>query len=161
MSIEVIKQNNGTYKAFTDNGRNVTDKEVIAWAKEVQKLGAGEISLTSVDHEGSGKGFDLDLAKSVTDSVSIPVVVHGGAGKMLHVLNLAKEVPISGVAIASLFHYNYLMYNRNTEGYGEEGNIDFLKSNQTLSSIQSVSIEDLKYYLLQHNIFCRTHETLI
>ena len=161
VSIEVIKQTNGTYKSFTDNGRNTTDKEVIAWSKEIQRLGAGEISLTSVDQEGSGKGFDLVLAKSVTDAVSIPVVVHGGAGKIQHVLNLAKAVPISGVAIASLFHYNYIKHNRNTDNYDEEGNIDFLKSTKILSNIQSVSIDDLKSYLLQNDIPCRKHETFI
>ena len=161
VSIEVIKQVNGTYTAFTDNGRNATDKEVVAWAKEVEKLGAGEISLTSVDQEGSGKGFDLTLARSVTEAVSIPVVVHGGAGKMKHVLNLVKNVSISGVAISSLFHYNYIKHNRNTEGYEEEGNIEFLKSNKILTNIQSVSIDELKSYLLHHNIFCRNHETFI
>ena len=102
-----------------------------------------------------------NLVHNVTKAVSIPVVVHGGAGKMEHVLSLAKEVPASGIAIASLFHYNYIKHNRNTDGYEEEGNIDFLKSNKILSNIQSVSIDELKSYLLQHNIYCRKHVSSI
>jgi len=158
ISIEAIKQPDGHYLAFTDNGRNSTGKEVVAWAKEIERLGAGEISLTSVDREGAGKGFDIVLAKQVMEAVSIPVVVHGGAGDMQHVLELSKQVPVSGISIASLFHYDYILHNRHTDGYEEEGNIDFLKSNRVLSHIDSVSIVELKSYLLEHDITCRKDE---
>lgn len=158
ISIEAIKQPDGRYLAFTDNGRNSTGKEVVAWAKEIERLGAGEISLTSVDREGAGKGFDIVLVKQVMEAVSIPVVVHGGAGDMQHVLELSKQVPVSGISIASLFHYDYILHNRHTDGYEEEGNIDFLKSNRVLSHIDSVSIVELKSYLLEHDITCRKDE---
>ncbi len=158
VSIEAIRQPDGQYMAFTDNGRNITDKEVVSWAKQVESLGAGEILLTFVDKEGAGKGFDIDLAKKVTESVSIPVVVHGGAGQMQHVLDLYELVPVSGIAIASLFHYNYIMHNRKTEGYEEEGNIDFLKSDRVFSRIEDASIADLKALLINQNIYCRKHE---
>ena len=155
VSIEAICQPDGSYKAFTDNGRNSTDKEVVSWAKYVEELGAGEILLTFVDKEGAGKGFDAGLAKKVTDAVSIPVVVHGGAGQMKDILDLCHQVPVSGVAIASLFHYDYIVHSRHTEGYEAEGNIDFLKSNRSLSSIKSASIVELKALLISHNISCR------
>ena len=158
VSIEAIKQPDGRYKAFTDNGRNSTSQEVVAWAQEVERLGAGEILLTCVDQEGSGKGFDLYLAKQLCSAVNIPVVVHGGAGNMQHVLDLTKDLPLSGVAIASLFHYDCILHNRQIDGYEEEGNIDFLKSNRALSNIQSLSIKELKSFLLENNIVCRKNE---
>lgn len=157
VSIEAIKQPDGNYKAFTDNGRNSSSRDVISWAQEVEQRGAGEILLTCVDKEGSGKGFDLLLAKELSNAVSIPVVVHGGAGNMEHVLDLIKSSSLSGIAIASLFHYDCILHNRQLEGY-DEGNIDFLKSNRALSTIDSVSIKDLKSYLLDNNIACRENE---
>jgi imidazole glycerol-phosphate synthase subunit HisF len=155
VNIEAIKQPNGSYKAFTDNGRNSSNKEVISWAKEVEQRGAGEILLTCVDHEGLGKGFDLTLANKLCDSVKIPVVIHGGAGKQQHVLDLSKDLPISGVAIASLFHYHGILQSRQIDGYEEEGNIDFLKSNKTFSNIEGSSVPDLKSFLLENKIPCR------
>jgi len=156
--IEAIKQRDGSYIAFTDNGRNSSGREVISWAKEVEQLGAGEILLTFVDQEGSGKGFDLILARQVCDAVKIPVVIHGGAGSMQHILDATKDLPLSGVAIASLFHYDFILHNRQIEGYEEEGNIDFLKSNRSLSSIDSKSIKELKLFLLDNNVLCRIDE---
>mgnify|MGYP000533574761 CR=1 FL=1 len=155
VNIEAIKQPNGSYKAFTDNGRNSSNKEVISWAKEVEQRGAGEILLTCVDHEGLGKGFDLTLANKLCDSVKIPVVIHGGAGKQQHVLDLSKDLPISGVAIASLFHYHGILQSRQIDGYEEEGNIDFLKSNKTFSNIEGSSVPDLKSFLSDNKILCR------
>ena len=158
ISIEAIKQSDGKYSAFTDNGRNPTGRDVVEWAREVEQLGAGEISLTCVDKEGAGKGFDLALAREVIDSVRIPVVIHGGAGSVQHVVDLAKDSSISGVAISSLFHYDYIVHNKDLSGHESEGNRDFLKSNKTPSSIQSSSINNLKLSLLEKNILCRKYE---
>ncbi len=161
VSIEAIRQPDGRYTAFTDNGRNITNREVISWAKHVEELGAGEILITFVDNEGSGKGLNIDLARKVSGSVSIPVIVHGGVGQMKHVLELCGQVPVSGVAIASLFHYHYIVHNRRIEGFEEEGNIDFIKSNRALSSIDSASIGELKSLLINHDISCRKHEKAV
>ena len=156
-SIEAIEQPNGDFMAFSDNGRNSSGFEVITWAKELEQLGAGEILLTCVDQEGGGKGFNLPLAKQICSAVNIPVVIHGGAGSKNHVLDLTRDVQVSGVAIASLFHYDCILHNRQIEGY-EEGNIEFLKSKKTVSNIQNISIEKLKVFLLENNILCRSHE---
>ena len=67
-------------------------------------------------------------------------------------------MPLSGVAIASLFHYDFILHNRQIDGYEEEGNIDFLKSNRVLSSIESKSIKELKLLLLDNNVLCRIDE---
>jgi cyclase len=155
VSIEAIRQPDGSYMAFTDNGRNSTGCEVVEWAKEAESLGAGEILLTSVDHEGSGNGFNIDLIGQVVEAVSVPVVAHGGAGCLEHVLELAGLFPVSGLALASLFHYDFITMNREIEGYESEGNIEFLKSNRVLTSIKSAKISDVKESLMENNVDCR------
>ena len=155
VAIEAIRQLDGHYMAFTDNGRNTTGKEIVSWAKQAEELGAGEILIVSVDQEGTGKGFDLNLAKQVSDEVSVPVVIHGGAGHINDVLELANHVPVSGIAIASMFHHEYIANNRHLEGYDDEGNIEFLKSNRVMSNIEAATIRDLKALLVKHNISCR------
>ena len=157
ISIEAIKQPDGSIKAFTDNGRNYTGQDVISWCREVQDRGAGEIVLTSVDHEGIGGGMHKDLIKEVCDNVTIPVVVHGGIGNKEHILDIAENISISGIAIASLFHYHYIKNNRSLAGYEVEGNIEFLKTSKTLSSITDTTINDVKFFLVKENINCRNN----
>ena len=82
IAIEVIKQPDGSFLAYTDNGREYTGVEVIEWAKQVENRGAGEILLTSIDQEGTGTGYDLELIKMVTEVVTIPVIAHGGCGSV-------------------------------------------------------------------------------
>lgn len=154
VAIEAIKQPNGSYIAFTDNGRNRTGKEVVSWVKEVENLGAGEILLTSVDQEGSGEGMDVDLIRQVCDAVTIPVVAHGGIGNPKHALDVTSQLPVSGLAIASMLHYHYITLNKNLDGFEEEGNIEFLKSNRILSSIKASTINDLKLLLKKNMINC-------
>lgn len=103
-SIEAKRKSNH-WEAYMDNGRESTGKDVVEWAKELEKLGAGEILLTSIDQEGTKKGFDLALAKAVCDAVSIPVIASGGIGKPLDVSKLCSQVDVDAVAIASLLHY--------------------------------------------------------
>ena len=155
ITIEAIRQHDGNYLAFTDNGRNYTGMDVIEWAKKVEQMGAGEILLTSVDHEGAGKGFDVNLIQQVTDAISIPVVAHGGAGKREQVLQLAERINVSGIAIASMLHYDYILINRHLSGYEREGNIEFLKTNRRLTHIETLRIKDLKEFLVSNKIDCR------
>ncbi len=81
-------------------------KDVIEWAKEVEKRGAGEILLQSVDHDGRQRGFDLELSKKVVESVNIPVVISSGAGKLEDIKELIDYAKPSGVALATLLHYD-------------------------------------------------------
>ena len=89
-------------EAYIDNGREPTGLSVIEWAQKLQDLGAGEILLTSVDREGTKKGFDVDLIREV-NKLSVPVVACGGLGKPEHINVLPKNV---SVACASVLHYN-------------------------------------------------------
>ena len=104
VNIEAKKWDNW-YECYTDCGRIQSNKNVVEWAKEVEQRGAGEIFLQCVDRDGRKKGFDLELAKKVVDSVNIPVVVTSGAGSLEDIKELIEFVKPSGVAIASLLHY--------------------------------------------------------
>ena len=94
------------WECYTDCGRIQSGKDVIEWAQESEQRGAGEILLQSVDCDGRRRGFDIDLAARVVGSVGIPVVVSSGSGSMKDISELIKEVDPSGVAIASLLHYD-------------------------------------------------------
>jgi len=155
VSIEAIRQPDGSYQAFTDNGRNRTGQDVVSWAMEVERLGAGEILLTSVDKEGSGVGLDKDLIQKVSSAINIPLVAHGGIGQPEHILDVEKESKISGVAIASLLHYHFIKTNTHINGFETEGNIEFLKSNRIFNRINPMALQDLKNALSTAKINCR------
>ena len=94
------------WECFTDCGRIQSSKNVLDWALEVEQRGAGEILLQSVDSDGKQKGFDIELAKAVIPSIDIPVVVSSGAGSLEDIKTLIEEANPSGIAIASLLHYD-------------------------------------------------------
>jgi cyclase len=104
-SIEA-KRKGERWEAYISNGREPTGRDVIEWAKELEKRGAGEILVTSVDQEGTQRGFDIELCVVVEAAVRIPVVVSGGAGKLQHLQQLDARTELQGVAIASLLHYD-------------------------------------------------------
>ncbi|EDZ62872.1 imidazole glycerol phosphate synthase, cyclase subunit HisF [Sulfurimonas gotlandica GD1] len=104
-SIVAKKIDDGKWEAYIENGREPTGVDVLAWAKEVQELGAGEIMLTSIDKEGTKKGFDLELNKAVAELVNIPVISSGGAGSTKDIVHLCESSDIDAVAIASILHY--------------------------------------------------------
>lgn len=105
VSIEAKKWDNW-YECYTDCGRIQSGKNVLEWVKEVEQRGAGEILLQCVDTDGRQKGFDKELAKKVVESVNIPVVIASGAGKLEDIKELIEYAKPSGVAIASLLHYD-------------------------------------------------------
>lgn len=154
VAIEVIKQPNGEYLAFVDNGREHTGVEAISWAKKVEELGAGEIVITSVDKEGTGEGFDLNLIREITKNVNIPVVAHGGAGKPEDVCDAIMN-GASAVAISSIIHYDYVQNYKHGIDKKSEGNTTFLESGKSFNKIVPCSLSKLKSTLIEHNIECR------
>lgn len=154
VAIEAIKQKDGGYLAFTDNGREQTTKEVYSWAKEVENMGAGEILLTSVDRDGTGEGFDLELISEVSSRVSIPVIAHGGAGSLEHILQVARDTDVSAVCLASTLHYSTIERHSMSSGSGE-GNFSFRQSKQKFNKITPLSFQEIKSYLIKNNIGCR------
>ncbi len=105
LSIEAISQGPGKWEAFTDNGRERTGKDVIEWVKQGVELGAGEILITSVDREGTRKGYDIDLIRQVSAAVSVPVIASGGMGTVEHMLAAARDGHADAVAMADVLHY--------------------------------------------------------
>jgi cyclase len=93
------------WEVFTHGGRKGTGLEAVAWAKQVEALGAGEILLTSMDRDGTKSGFDLALTRAVSDAVSIPVIASGGVGSLADLANGVTEGHADAVLAASIFHY--------------------------------------------------------
>lgn len=106
VSIDAKKVGDGVYEVYTHGGKQPTGKSPAQWAREVEALGAGEILLNSIDRDGSMQGYDIELVKSVTDVVSIPVVAASGAGKPEHFSEVFREAGASAVAAASIFHFS-------------------------------------------------------
>lgn len=94
-----------SWRVYTHGGRRPTNWEVVAWAKEAVKRGAGEILLTSMDRDGGKDGFDLALTKRVSEAVSVPVIASGGAGCAQHFVDVFQTTQADAALAASIFHY--------------------------------------------------------
>jgi len=93
------------WEVFTHGGRNATGLDAVQWASRVMALGAGEILLTSMDRDGTGQGFDLELTRAVSESVSIPVIASGGVGCLEHLYEGVTQGAADAVLAASIFHF--------------------------------------------------------
>ncbi|MEY3951321.1 MAG: Imidazole glycerol phosphate synthase subunit hisF synthase cyclase subunit synthase [Pseudomonadota bacterium] len=93
------------WEVFTHGGRTATGRDAIEWAREVADRGAGEILLTSMDRDGTGKGFDLELTAAISDAVSLPVIASGGVGSLEHLREGVVEGRADAVLAASIFHF--------------------------------------------------------
>lgn len=105
-SIEAKCVGENKWEAYTDNGRVVTGLDVVIWAKKLEELGAGELLITSIDQEGTAKGYDIELIKRIAPEVSIPVIACGGAGNPEHIAKVIQEGHADAVSAAHIFHYN-------------------------------------------------------
>jgi cyclase len=103
-----VKRNGHRYEVYTHGGRTKTDKEAVAWAKEVERLGAGEILLTSMDADGTRDGFDLPLTQAIADAVNIPIIASGGAGRLEHFADVLTKTRADAALAASVFHYGQI-----------------------------------------------------
>jgi len=139
VSIEAKKRGEGRYEAWVDYGRQPTGIDAIQWAQRAVELGAGELLVTSVDREGMGSGYDLELTSAIARTVPVPVIACGGAGRKQHVVDVVTQGHADAVCAASLFHYQYLeppehLYMSSNEAElrlgrsVDEGNVDFLKT---------------------------------
>jgi cyclase len=144
VTIEAIKESDGKFLVYTDNGREHSGIEVLTWAKQVEELGAGELIITSVDKEGTGEGFDIDLINIISQSVSIPVIAHGGLGRPSDAVKVIKEGCVDAISMASVLHYDYITKQKHNDEFEEEGNISFLKSGNIYGKITPSTIQDIK-----------------
>ena len=153
IAIEAIRGSDGRYLAFTDNGREYSGLEVVSWARKAEELGAGEIVITSVDKEGTGEGYDLELIRSISEAVSIPVIAHGGASTPVDVVRAIQFGKADAVAIASILHYSVMQsFGSISSDYKEEGNISFLNSGKLPKKITPSSLKEIREALIHAEI---------
>ena len=159
ISIEAIQETNKSYLAYTDNGREFTGVDAISWAKEAEDRGAGEILITSIDREGTGSGFDLNLTKKISNSITIPVIAHGGAANTNHIVEVIKNADVDAVSIASILHYSSLnLKDFSEENYEDEGNVEFLKNKSSFKIYGNENLTEIKSNLSLHGIQLRSLE---
>lgn len=106
LSVQAKQLDEKRWEVLTDNGREKTGLDVVDWVKKGVELGAGEILLTSIDREGTRKGFDVELVKAVTKQVSVPVIASGGMGVPEHLIDVVRFGEADAVAMADILHYD-------------------------------------------------------
>ena len=105
LNLEAKRRGPGKWEALTDNGREKTGRDALEWVQEAITLGVGEVLVTSIDKEGTRKGFDIELTGAIRKLVSVPVIACGGAGTVNHVENVVQMCDVDAVACASILHY--------------------------------------------------------
>jgi imidazole glycerol-phosphate synthase subunit HisF len=108
VAIDAKREANGReahWGVYTHGGRRPAGRDALAWAREVEALGAGEILLTSMDRDGTGAGYDLALTRAVSEAVSVPVIASGGAGGLEHLFESVTEGKADAALVASIFHF--------------------------------------------------------
>ncbi len=120
VAIDAKKDGDG-WSVYTHGGRNKTNLDAVEWAKEVQRRGAGEILLTSMDADGTKDGYDIALTKAVSEAVSIPVIASGGCGTLQHMVDAVKLGKASAVLAASIFHFGTYSIKQAKEELAKNG----------------------------------------
>jgi cyclase len=163
VSIEAIKHPDGRYEAYTDYGRESTGIDALAWAVQAAELGAGELMVTSINQEGTGRGFDLELTRKVAERVPVPVIACGGAGQVDHIYDAIIKGQADAVSLASMLHYNFIrQWRYSDEEFETEGNVEFLQGRRDglwgFSNVQEIDLQEIKARLQSRGIACRQVE---
>jgi imidazole glycerol-phosphate synthase subunit HisF len=140
------------YFISKSNGRDLVKTDPLQWAQKVEEFGAGEIIITSVNHEGLKKGFDIPLTKKIVEKVSIPVIAHGGAGNAKHIYDVIRFTNVSGVGLASILHYEAIKFLPTVKT--KIGNTTYLKSIKKISKGNN-TIKKIKDFLKKRKISIR------
>ncbi|MFA6171583.1 MAG: imidazole glycerol phosphate synthase subunit HisF [Patescibacteria group bacterium] len=119
--VEAKKQPTGIYEVYTDGGREHTGLEAIEWIRRGIELGAGEILISSIDRDGTRRGYDLELLKKVSEIAPIPVIAHGGAGSPESLIRAVRDARVDALAVSSIFHYQECSINAVKENLAAEG----------------------------------------
>ena len=121
VAIDAKRAGEGRWNVYTHGGRKDTGRDAVEWAREVVKRGAGEILLTSMDGDGTQKGYDLELTRAVSDAVEVPVIASGGVGNLQHLADGVIKGGASAVLAASIFHFGTYTINQAKEYLSEHG----------------------------------------
>ena len=155
LSIETAKNEDGQFYCLSNYGREISKKKLINWISEAQQLGVGEIILTSISHEGMGKGFDKEALDIIYDKINVPFIMHGGAGNEMDILDILKFKKVSGVALSSLLHYSLITEKTFKFSYKKEGNTQFLESIRDQNNFEKTNILKIKKFLKKKGIEVR------
>ena len=120
LSVECKREQQG-WQVYTDNGREKTGRDVLEWLMHARELGIGEVLLTSVDREGTRKGFDLELLQAVSDKVNLPIIASGGFGELKHASEAAAVRNVTAVAIADALHYKRFTVKQIKQQLSDDG----------------------------------------
>ena len=154
VAIEAIRINNSKdYKILTESGRQNTDLDILEWLEKIQKFGVGEIILTSIDNEGTKKGYDIELCSIVKKNSNVPVIAHGGAGKIDDIIEVFKKTDVDAVSIATILHYNYL--NLDNTNNKNSGNYSFINKITKAKDSIALTINQIKSELEANDIKIR------
>ncbi len=153
VSIEA-KQTAAGYEAYTHGGRERTGKDALAWAAQAAQLGAGEILLTSIDRDGTGRGYDLELVRAVTRAVTVPVIACGGAGSADHVCEVLCAADADAVGVASILHYESLAERIDLDAT-HEGNTEFLRRAQPPKTVRPTTLAQIRSRVRAGGLECR------
>ncbi len=121
VAIDAKREGPGKWGVYTHGGRTPVGKDVVEWAKEICRRGAGEILLTSMDSDGSKAGYDIELTRAVSEAVSIPVIASGGAGNLQHMVDVLDQGSADAVLAASIFHFGQYTIQEAKEYFAERG----------------------------------------
>src|SRR5688500_13735994 len=105
VGIDVKRDENGRCECYSHSGTRPTGRDPVRWAQEVERLGAGELLVTSIDRDGTMEGYDVAMLAEITGAVSIPVIASGGAGTYQHLYEAVSQARVSAVAAASMYHF--------------------------------------------------------
>ena len=108
LAVDAKRNEKGRWDVYLNGGRVKTDLDAIEWIQKAEKLGAGEVLLTSMDRDGTKEGYDLELTRAAAEAVNIPVIASGGAGKMSHFYDVLTEGKADAALAASLFHFGII-----------------------------------------------------
>jgi cyclase len=121
VAIDAKYRSRDFWEVYLHGGRTPTGKDAVWWAKEAERLGAGEILLTSMDKDGTKDGYDIELTRAVSGAINIPVIASGGAGKLEHLRDVIKYADADAVLVASIFHYGKYTVREAKEYLKSEG----------------------------------------
>jgi len=156
VAIEAIRRLDGTYEAYTNYGREGTGVDAREWAERATELGAGELMVTSIDREGTGTGFDLELTRAIARATSVPVIASGGAGSADDVYEAIVDGGADATGIASLLHYEAVgRLGHDEDAFSEEGNTEYLRRGVAFTKIRGLSLSALKERLVGRGVACR------
>jgi imidazole glycerol-phosphate synthase subunit HisF len=157
--IDAKRMRHGSWIAWMENGREPSRRTAVEWAMEAAQRGCGEILVTSIDMEGTTRGFDRELCAAVSDAVDVPVVICGGASSPQEIATTASTIDIAAVCLSSILHYG-IAAELEQQGYsfGAAGEFQVIAEKRGFSRVTPATIAEVKQALEGAGRMCRSVE---